>query len=67
MMRFVVSSGSRILRVGDGKLLDDGSRGDFQVKAGDHVIFSSYAGETFKVNEQELLLMREDEILAVVP
>jgi chaperonin GroES len=36
------------------------------VKVGDRVIFSSYAGETFKVGEQELLLMREDDILAVI-
>ena len=55
-----------IVSVGDGKLLDDGSRGEMQVKVGDRVIFSSYAGETFKVNDQELLLMREDDILAVI-
>ena len=55
-----------VLSVGDGKLLDDGRRSDMQVKVGDRVIFSSYAGEMFKVNEQELLLMREDDILAVI-
>ena len=37
-----------------------------QVKVGDRVIFSSYAGETFKVGDEELLLMREDDILAVI-
>ena len=37
-----------------------------QVKVGDRVIFSSYAGETFKVDDRELLLMREDDILAVL-
>jgi chaperonin GroES len=52
--------------VGDGKLLDDGSRSAMQVKPGDRVIFSSYAGETFKIDDQELLLMREDDILAVI-
>ena len=56
----------RILSVGNGKLLDDGTRGQLQVKAGDRVIFSSYAGETFKIDDDELLLMREDDILAVV-
>lgn len=55
-----------IVSVGEGRLLDDGSRGALQVKPGDRVIFSSYAGETFKVGEQELLLMREDDILAVI-
>ena len=55
-----------IVSIGDGRLLDDGSRAPLQGSVGDRVIFSSYAGETFKVNEQELLLMREDEILAVI-
>lgn len=55
-----------VVSVGDGKLLDDGSRGEFQVKVGDHVLFSSYAGETFKVGDDEVLLMREEDILAIV-
>ncbi len=56
----------RIISVGDGRLLDDGSRAALQVQVGDRVLFTSYAGETFKVGDQELLLMREDEILAVI-
>ena len=56
----------KIISVGDGKLLDDGSRASFQVKKGDRVIFSSYAGESFTLNEEELLLMREEDILAVI-
>ena len=55
-----------IVSVGEGRMLDDGRRSPLQVKPGDRVIFSSYAGETFKVGEQELLLMREDDILAVI-
>lgn len=55
-----------IVSVGNGKLLENGSRGQLQVKVGDRVIFSSYAGETFKVDDQELLLMREEDILAVI-
>lgn len=55
-----------IISIGDGRLLDDGSRGQMQVKKGDRVIFSSYAGETFKVDEDEFLLMREDDILAII-
>ena len=59
-------SRGRVVSVGEGRLLDDGSRGKLQVKAGDRVIFNSYAGESFKVGDDELLLMREDEILAVI-
>src|SRR5438445_9909113 len=49
--------------VGNGKLLEDGSRGKLQVKVGERVLFSAWAGETFKVAEEELLLMREEDIL----
>lgn len=55
-----------ILSVGDGRLLDDGSRSEFQVKVGDNVLFTSYAGEAFKIDDQELTLMREEDILAVI-
>ena len=55
-----------IVCVGNGKLLDDGSRGTLQVKVGDKVIFTSYAPEPFKVGEEEYLLLREDDILAVI-
>ena len=56
----------KVVSVGDGPLLKDGSRGEFQVKVGDHVLFSSYAGETFNIEDDELLLMREEDILAVI-
>ena len=56
----------RVVSIGDGKLLDDGTRSKLQVKVGDRVLFHSYAGETFKVGDDELLLMREDDILAVL-
>ena len=55
-----------VVSVGDGKLLDDGTRSTLQVKKGDRVIFSSYSGESFKIGDDDLLLMREDEILAVI-
>ena len=54
-----------VMSVGDGRTLDNGKRAPLQVKIGDRVIFSAYAGDEFKVNDQELLLMREDDILAV--
>lgn len=56
----------KIISVGNGRLLDNGSRSTPQVKVGDRVVFSSYAGEMFKAEERELLLMREDDILAIL-
>ena len=56
----------RVMSVGTGKLLNDGTRSKLQVKVGDRVIFSSYSGEGFRVGDDEFLLMREDEILAVL-
>ena len=55
-----------IISVGDGVLLEDGSRSQLQVKVGEGVFFSSYACEAFEVGDEELLLMREDDILAVI-
>jgi len=55
-----------VISVGDGRLLDNGKRQKLQVKPGDRVVFTSYAGENFKVGDQELILMREDDILAIV-
>lgn len=55
-----------VVSIGDGRVLDDGSRSHFQVKEGDRVVFLSYAGEEFKVGEDELLLMRESDILAIL-
>lgn len=55
-----------VVSVGDGKLLDDGTRAKFQVKVGDRVLFTSYSGEEFKVGDQDLLLMRESDILAIL-
>ncbi len=55
-----------VVSVGDGRLLDDGSRAAIQVKVGERVLFSSYAGEQFKLGDRELLLMREDDVLAVI-
>ncbi len=55
-----------VVSVGDGRLLDSGKRQELQVSPGDRVVFTSYAGENFKIGDQELILMREDDILAVV-
>lgn len=55
-----------IIAVGTGKLLDDGTRGSMQVKKGDRVLFTSYAPETITIDDEELLLMSESDILAVI-
>lgn len=55
-----------VVSIGDGKILDNGKRSQFQVKEGDKVLFLSYAGEEFKISDDELLLMRESDILAVI-
>ncbi|TWT90785.1 10 kDa chaperonin [Pseudobythopirellula maris] len=55
-----------IVAVGPGKLLDDGGRGELQVKVGDRVLFTSYAPETIEIGDEELLLMAESDILAVI-
>jgi len=55
-----------IIAVGTGKLLDDGTRGKMQVMKGDRVLFTSYAPETIKLDDDELLLMSETDILAVI-
>jgi len=56
----------KVLAVGDGKLLDDGTRAKFQVKAGDTVLFTSYAGTEIRVDGEELMLMDESEVLAIL-
>ena len=55
-----------VVSVGTGRLLDDGGRAAMQVKKGARVLFSSYAPETVQLGDDELLLMREDDILAVI-
>ncbi len=55
-----------IISVGDGRILDDGSRAPLQVKAGDKVLFTSYAGEQIEIDGEEYLLMNESEVLAIL-
>jgi len=56
----------KVVALGDGKLLDSGKRASFQIKEGDRVLFTSYAGNEVTVDGQELLIMTEEDILAVV-
>ena len=55
-----------VLAVGDGKLLDDGTRAKFQVSKGNEVLFTSYAGTEITVGGEELMLMDESDILAIL-
>ena len=55
-----------IVAIGTGKLLDDGTRGEMQVKKGDRILFTSYAPETITIDDEEYLLMSESDILAVI-
>lgn len=56
----------KIIALGEGRLLDNGKRAAFTVKADDRVIFSSYAGTEVKVDGEQYLILTEDEILAIV-
>ena len=56
----------KIIALGDGKLLDSGTRAKFQVKKGDRVVFTSYAGTEIDIDGEEYLLMAEDDILAII-
>ncbi|MDX2023762.1 MAG: co-chaperone GroES [Deltaproteobacteria bacterium] len=55
-----------VVAVGNGKALDDGQVRGLQVKAGDKVLFAKYTGTDVKVNNEEHLILKEDEVLAVI-
>jgi chaperonin GroES len=55
-----------ILAVGSGKTLEDGKVIPLEVKVGDRVLFGKYSGQTVKVEGDELLVMREEDIMAIV-
>ena len=55
-----------VLKVGEGRLLDSGKRQPLQLRKGDRVLFTSYAGTEIKVEGEEMLIMDEGDILAVL-
>ncbi len=55
-----------VVAAGEGKYKEDGSRQSLDVKAGDRVLFGKYSGSEIKIDGEELLIMREDEILGVI-
>ncbi len=55
-----------IIAVGEGKYKEDGTRQTLDVKTGDRVLFGKYSGSEIKIDNEELLMMREDEILGII-
>ena len=56
----------KVVAVGNGKVIEDGSLRKLEVKAGDKVLFSKYSGNEIKIDGTEHLILREDDILAVL-
>lgn len=56
----------KVIAVGEGRIKKDGSKIPLEVKVGDRVLFSKYGGTEVKIDGEEHLMMREDDILAVV-
>jgi len=56
----------KVIAVGKGKVKDDGSLTALDVKAGDKVLFGKYSGQEIKLDGDEVVIMREDEILGVI-
>ena len=56
----------KVLAVGDGRMTDEGKRIPLDVKAGNVILFGKYSGQEIKLDGDEFLIMREDEVLAVL-
>ena len=57
---------AEVVAVGSGKLMEDGQRATIDVKAGDRILFGKYSGSDVKIDGEEYLILREDEILGVL-
>ena len=55
-----------VIAVGNGKVLENGTKVAMDVKAGDRVLFGKYSGTDIKIDGEEVLILREDEVLAIV-
>jgi len=56
----------KVIAVGSGKLLENGKKAPLQVKEGDRILFGKYSGTEVKIDGEEHLIMREDDIIAIV-
>jgi chaperonin GroES len=54
-----------VMAIGKGKILENGTRIEMTVKEGDHILFAKYSGTEIKLDGEEYLILREDEVLAV--
>ncbi|HEY6391058.1 MAG TPA: co-chaperone GroES [Bryobacteraceae bacterium] len=57
---------AEVIAVGSGKLMEDGQRAAIDVQAGDRILFGKYSGSEVKIDGEEYLILREDEILGVL-
>ncbi len=55
-----------VVAVGDGKVLDSGQKVSMSVQEGDRILFGKYSGTEVKIDEEEFLIMREDEVLGIL-
>ena len=56
----------KVVAVGNGKVAEDGKRIPLDVKAGDKILFGKYSGSEVKVDDQEYLIMKEEDVLAII-
>ncbi len=56
---------AKVVAVGDGRQLDSGKRADFQVKKGDTILISKWGGTEIKIDDKEMLILSEDDVLAI--
>ncbi|MEJ2246360.1 MAG: co-chaperone GroES [Acidobacteriota bacterium] len=56
----------KVVATGPGKMLDDGKRSKMDIKKGNRILFGKYSGTDIKIEEEELVIMREDDVLAVI-
>jgi chaperonin GroES len=56
----------KVIAVGDGKVLDNGTKLKLSVKAGDKILFGKYSGTEIKVDGEEHLILREDDVLGII-
>ncbi len=56
----------RVVAVGDGKIKEDGTKIPMEVKKGDRILFAKYGGTEIKIDGEEHLMMREDDVLAII-
>ncbi|MCX8109752.1 MAG: co-chaperone GroES [Syntrophorhabdaceae bacterium] len=56
----------RVIAVGDGKMLENGTKAPLTVKVGDKILFGKYSGTEIKIEGEEHLILREDDVLAIV-